>query len=151
MNVQFDFSGKTVLVTGGGSGIGCATALPFGKAGAKVAIADIDDKLGEQVAGLIKEGGGVGSFFHADVADEGAVRGMVRAVVDRFGSLDFAHNNAGIEGKTVPMAELPSDNWRRVVDVNLDSVFYCMKAEIEVMQRAGAEDTGPGESNSLRE
>jgi NAD(P)-dependent dehydrogenase (short-subunit alcohol dehydrogenase family) len=62
---------------------------------------------------------------------------MIQAVVGRFGSLEMAHNNAGIEGKTVPLCEVPSENWRKVIDVDLTAVFYCMKAEIEEMARRG--------------
>ena len=137
MNVKFDFSGKTVLVTGGGSGIGRATVMAFANAGANVAVADIDRDAGEGLAQSICDAGGTAAFFFADVADEAAVQTMIEDVVQRFGQLDIAHNNAGVEGKTVPLCDLPSDNWRKVMDVDLSSVFYCMKAEIEHMVRRG--------------
>jgi len=137
MNVKFDFGGKTALVTGGGSGIGLATALAFAEAGANVAVADLAREAGEAVVRTICENGGSAAFFQADVSDEQAVRAMIGEVVQRFGSLDIAHNNAGVEGKTVPMCDLPSDNWRKVIDVDLSSVFYCMKAEIDEMVRRG--------------
>lgn len=137
MNVKFDFSGRTVLVTGGGSGIGRATAVAFASAGANVAVADIASDAGESVVRSIGEAGGSAAFFLADVADENSVRAMVSAVVKRFGSLDIAHNNAGLEGKAVPLCQVPSDDWRKIMDVDLSSVFYCMKAEIEEMVRHG--------------
>ncbi len=135
MNVKFDFSGKTVLVTGGSSGIGRATVEAFAHAGANIAVVDINREAGESTAQAICDAGGAADFFFADVADEGAVRSMIDAVVQRFGSLHIAVNNAGVEGKTVPLCDLPSDNWRTVLDVDLSSVFYCMKAEIEQMVR----------------
>lgn len=137
MNVSFDFSGKTVLVTGGSSGIGRATVEAFAKAGANVALADIDSAAGESTVQSVRDAGGTAEFFFADVADENSVRSMIADVVRRFGALDIAHNNAGIEGKTVPLCDVPSENWRKVVDVDLSSVFYCMKAEIEQMRERG--------------
>jgi NAD(P)-dependent dehydrogenase (short-subunit alcohol dehydrogenase family) len=137
VSVTFDFGGKTALVTGGGSGIGRATVQAFAKAGAQVAVADIDREAGESTVEAVREAGGSAAFFFADVADEASVRTMVDEVVRRFGGIDIAHNNAGIEGKTVPLCAVPSDNWRKVVDVDLSSVFYCMKAEIEQMIRQG--------------
>ncbi|PZQ58700.1 MAG: short chain dehydrogenase [Sphingomonas taxi] len=138
MTVTFDFGGKTALVTGGGSGIGLATARAFAAAGANVAVADISEENGTAAVRAIEEAGGTAAFFKVDVGDEDNVRAMVAAVVARFGGLDIAHNNAGIEGKTVPLCELPSDNWRRVIDVDLSSVFYCLKAEIpELLKRGG--------------
>jgi NAD(P)-dependent dehydrogenase (short-subunit alcohol dehydrogenase family) len=137
MTIRFDFSGKTALVTGGGSGIGRATALAFGVAGADVAVADIAADTGERTVEDIRRAGGSAHFFRANVADENAARALIDQVVAHFGGLDIAHNNAGIEGNTVPLCELPSDNWRKVIDVDLSSVFYCLKAEIPAMLRRG--------------
>jgi len=138
MNVSFDFSDKIVLVTGGGSGIGLATAKAFGAAGARVAVADISEEHGRVAVAELQASGAAAAFFRVDVGDEDSVKAMIAAVVSYFGGLDIAHNNAGIEGKTVPLCEVPSDNWRRVIDVDLSSVFYCMKAEIpELLKRGG--------------
>ena len=137
MNVSFDFGGKTALVTGAGSGIGRASAIAFAAAGANVAVADISEKGGNETVSAIQDAGGTAEFFRVDVADEAAVQALVASVAQRFGGIDFAHNNAGIEGNVVPLAELPSDNWRRVIDVNLSSVFYCLKAEIPHMVARG--------------
>lgn len=137
MNISFDFAGRTALVTGGASGIGHATALAFARAGAQVAVADIDEAGGRRTVADIRAAGGIADFFPVDVADEASVGTMVADVVARFGGLDFAHNNAGIEGDNVPTAEWSSANWRRIIDVDLSSVFYCLKAEIPVMLARG--------------
>jgi NAD(P)-dependent dehydrogenase (short-subunit alcohol dehydrogenase family) len=137
MSVKFDFSGKVVLVTGGGSGIGKASAQAFARAGATVVIADISADSGNASVTDIRGQGGIAEFVPVDVASEDSVTAMIERTLTRFGRLDIAHNNAGIEGKTVPLADLPSDNWRRVIDVNLTSVFYCLKAEIPAMLAGG--------------
>jgi len=137
MTVTFDFSGKVALVTGGGSGIGRATAEAFGASGAAVAVADISEENGNAAVAAIRGRGGTAEFVHVDVASEDSVKSMIAGILERFGQLDIAHNNAGIEGLTVPLAELPSDNWRRVIDVNLTAVFYCLKAEIPPMVERG--------------
>jgi NAD(P)-dependent dehydrogenase (short-subunit alcohol dehydrogenase family) len=140
MNVTFDFSDKVALVTGGGSGIGRASAQAFGAAGASVTIADLSEENGLGTVELITAAGGRAEFVQVDVADEDAVRGLISGIVERHGRLDIAHNNAGIEASNVPLADLDSAEWRRVIDVDLSSVFYCLKAEITAMlpQHSGA-------------
>ncbi|WP_395106185.1 SDR family NAD(P)-dependent oxidoreductase [Actinomadura sp. SCN-SB] len=134
-----EFDGKVVLVTGAGSGIGRASAEAFGREGASVAVADIDRSVAEETAEAIVKAGGTAEPFTADVADEDAVNALIGAVVERFGGLDVAHNNAGIEGAHLPMAEMPLEDWQRTLAVNLTGVFLCMKAEIPVMlERGGA-------------
>jgi len=137
MNVTFEYSGKVALVTGGGSGIGRASATAFARAGATVAVADINESAGRSAVEAIVAAGGKAAHFTADVSDENAVAGLVAAIVARFGRLDFAHNNAGIEGEHVPLVEQSSQNWRQVIDVNLSSIFYCLKAEIPAMLAGG--------------
>jgi NAD(P)-dependent dehydrogenase (short-subunit alcohol dehydrogenase family) len=137
MQVTYNFSGKTVLVTGGGSGIGRASSEAFGAAGANVAVADISEANGRETVDAICAAGGTAAFIHVDVADEASVKTMVKSVIDTFGALHIAHNNAGIEGHTVPLIDLPSDNWRKVIDVDLTSVFYCLKTEIPEMMKHG--------------
>ena len=137
MTVTYDFSGKVAVVTGGASGVGRATVEAFVDAGAAVAIADINRAAGEAFAETLVRAGRPVEFFETDVAVEDSVQRLVKGVVDRFGKLDLAHNNAGIEAVTVPLAQAPSDNWRRVIDVNISSVFYCMKAQIPQMLAQG--------------
>jgi len=137
MNVTFDFRGKIVLVTGGGSGIGFASSKAFAAAGAHVVVADLSAENGGVAVDAIRSAGGKAEFRKVDVADETQVIGLVDHVQRTLGRLDIAHNNAGIEAKTVPLAEVPSENWRKVIDVNLSSVFYCLKAEIPVMVKQG--------------
>lgn len=135
--VRYDYSGQIVLVTGAGSGIGRAIASAFAGTGAMVAVADISASAADETVRLIREDGGKAEAFVADVADEHAVIRLVESLTARLGRLDVAINNAGIEANVVPLAELDSDNWRRVCDVNLSAVFYAMKAQIPVMLRQG--------------
>lgn len=137
MNVQFDFAGRVALVTGGGSGIGRASCEAFARAGARVAVADIAKDSGTATVQAIRDAGGTAEFFAADVSDEDQVTNLVASVVEHFGWLNIAHNNAGIEGEHVNLADIPSDDWRRVIDTDLTSVFYCMKAEIPAMLATG--------------
>jgi len=137
MNVTYNFEKKVVLVTGGGSGIGLASSQAFAAAGALVVIADLSAENGNRAVETIKIAGGRAEFRQVDVANEDEVIAMVDHVRRTHGRLDIAHNNAGIEAKTVPLAEVPSENWRKVIDVNLTSVFYCLKAEIPVMVAQG--------------
>lgn len=137
MNVKFDFADKIVLVTGGGSGIGLASTRAFAAAGAHVVVADLSKENGNAAVEAVGAAGGKAEFRHVDVADEAAVVDLIEHIRSTWGRLDIAHNNAGIEAKTVPLAEVPSDNWRKVIDVNLTSVFYCLKAQIPVMVAQG--------------
>jgi len=133
----YDFTDKVALVTGGGSGIGRASSLAFGASRATVVVADVSEANGKATVEAIRASGGTAHFIRVDVAEESTVTSLVDGIVARFGRLDFAHNNAGIEGENVPLAEIPSENWRRVIDVDLSSVFYCLKAEIPAMLAGG--------------
>lgn len=129
--------GKITLVTGAGSGIGRASAQAFAEAGAVVVVADIDERAGGETVGHLESLGATASYRHVDVADEGSVRELIAGIMTEHGRLDIAHNNAGVEGKVVPLAEVPSDDFERVMRIDLFSVFYCMKAEIAVMLEQG--------------
>jgi NAD(P)-dependent dehydrogenase (short-subunit alcohol dehydrogenase family) len=137
VNTMEGIDGKVALVTGAGSGIGRATALRFAGAGAAVAVADFDADGGAETVELVEDAGGEAAFFEVDVSDEAAVSGLVDAVVEQFGGLDLAHNNAGIEGEAGPVTEQSLENWDRVIDVNLRGVFLCMKHEIPAMRERG--------------
>jgi len=137
VNVSYDFSGRTAFITGAGSGIGRATALAFGAAGADVAVSDVAEPGGLETVELIRAAGGSAEFFQLDVADTAAVERVVGAVVDRFGRLDIAHNNAGVLPPPARFGEIAEADWRRVLDVNLDGVYHCVQAELRAMVPAG--------------
>jgi NAD(P)-dependent dehydrogenase (short-subunit alcohol dehydrogenase family) len=128
---------KVALITGGGSGIGRATALLFGREGAKVLVADYDPEGGERTAKTIAEAGGTAVFHAADVSDPQAVDALMHKVVETYGRLDCAFNNAGIEGHMAVTPDCTIENWNRVIAINLTGVFLCMKYEIPLMLRHG--------------
>lgn len=131
------FRDKVALVTGGGTGIGRATALAFAREGAIVVVVGRGaDELAHTVK-LIEHEGGRASFVTADVTVEDDVARMVATTVKRHGGLHIAHNNAGILGQAAPLADLDTDTWRRVLDVNLTGVFLSMKHEIRHMRAHG--------------
>lgn len=129
--------GKIALVTGGGSGIGRATALTFAREGAKVVVADVVVAGGEETARLIKAAGGEASFVKADMAKAAEVEALVQKAVATYGRLDCAHNNAGIEGATGKTADYNEADWDRVISINLTGVWLCMKYEILQMLKQG--------------
>jgi NAD(P)-dependent dehydrogenase (short-subunit alcohol dehydrogenase family) len=125
---------KVAVVTGGGSGIGRATALEFSKEGAKVVIADINEADGTKTIQQIRRNGGIASFVKTDISDASQVESLVSQVVDQFGGLDIALNNAGIEGKIAPIEILKESDWEKIMSVNLKGVWLCMKSEISRMK-----------------
>lgn len=129
---------KVALVTGGGSGIGSATALLFAEEGAKVVVADISPQGGRQTVDAIRASGGEAIFFGMDVTQEEDCAALVSAVLAEYGRLDLAFNNAGIAGFPALTADYGLANWRRVIDINLTGVFNCMVREIEAMRRSGS-------------
>ena len=131
------FQGKVALVTGGGSGIGRATSLAFAGRGAKVVVADIASAGGEETVRLVKAAGGEAAFVKADVARAAEAHALIAAAVKTYGQLDYAHNNAGLEGLSAPTADCTEENWDRVLAVNLKGVWLCMKYEIPQMLTRG--------------
>ena len=130
--------GKVALVTGGASGIGRSTALRFATEGAKVALSDVQVDAGQQVVHEIENDGGEAVFIEADVSKESDVARLVDETVNAFGGLDFAHNNAGIEGTVGSIAEMELEDFQRVIDINLTGVFLSMKYEIpRLLERGG--------------
>lgn len=131
------FEGKVALITGGTSGIGKAAALEFAAEGARVVIAGRRANLASRIVDSIQARGGEASFVEADVGCADAVDSMMRAVLDRYGKIDCAFNNAGIGGENRPLAEQSRRSWDDVIRINLTGVWMCMKHEIEAMLQAG--------------
>ena len=133
-----NLTGRVALVTGGGSGIGAACARALAALGAHVAVTDISPAAAEEVAsGIVNEGGR--AFARAlDVTDPRAVDAVVEAVADEAGGLDVAVNNAGVTVPILPLADVPDDDWRRVTAINLDGVFFSLRAETRVMRARGS-------------
>src|SRR5215470_11490974 len=130
--------GKVALVTGGASGIGRATALTFAREGAKLVIADMNADGGQQTVHLITEKGGEATFVRTDVSQAVEVQALISKVVETYGRLDCAYNNAGISGGlSARTAEYPEDMWQQVIAVNLTGVWLCMKYEIVQMLSQG--------------
>src|ERR1700729_2479393 len=128
---------KVGIVTGGGTGIGKATALAMAKAGASLVIGNRDAKLGEEVVWAVGRGGGRAVFQKTDVSKPDDVKALVGRAVSEFGRLDVAFNNAGMDGEQVPLHEQDIDKAGVLFDVNIKGVFYCMKFEIEQMLKTG--------------
>lgn len=132
--------GKSAIITGGASGIGEASCRLFVEEGASVLIADRNSEAGEALANELQEQGHNCHFYLADITSETTVKAMVEKAVELFGRLDCAVNNAGIGGEPQPIDEMSLQNWQQVMDINLTSVFLCLKHELKVMkaQQAGA-------------
>ena len=136
MDLRFD--GKTIIVTGGGSGIGAATCIELGASGATVIVADRDLPGAEKVAAQITGSGGKAHAVAVDVADAPSVEAMVRLAVVTTGNLHGLVNNAGIGGKIAPTGEYDLAAWKQVIDINLSGVFYGMRFALPEMAKAGS-------------
>jgi NAD(P)-dependent dehydrogenase (short-subunit alcohol dehydrogenase family) len=131
------FAGKVALVTGGSFGIGRAAAVAFAKRGAKVAMADWAEDKDQETLKQIKDSGGEALFISCDVSKNDQAKAMVEKAVAQFGRLDFAFNNAGIEGTMAPSQECTEENWDKTIGINLKGVWLCMKYEIPFMLKQG--------------
>lgn len=131
------FEDKVALVTGSGRGIGKACLMTFVKRGAKAVVADIDEENGKAVAEEIREMGSEAIFLKTDVSDPESVKKMVEDTVEAFGRLDCAVNNAGIGGAQALTGDYKTSDWNKVIDINLNGVFYCMRSEIKQMVEQG--------------
>lgn len=131
------FSGKVALVTGGASGIGKATVLKFISEGASVAILDLDLTEGVQLTETIRRNGGNAIFVFCDVGDEESVKTAIEKVMHVYDRIDYAYNNAGIGGDFAKLQYYPTDDWDKVMNINLKGVFLCMKYEIPYILKQG--------------
>ena len=138
MDQDSNFVGKSVVVTGAAGGIGAVTATSFAAAGAKVLVVDRMEDLGRGVAEAICQAGGIARFQLGDVSDEASVTSYVAAAVNHFGGIDVFFNNAGIEGKIVPIAECDVADFDRVIAVNLRGMFLGLKHVLKVMLPTGS-------------
>lgn len=135
--MELGFAGKVALVTGAGSGIGAAVSRLLGAEGAKVVLADINAAAANAVAAEIRAQGGEAFALVVDVGSAGDVEKLVKSVVQTHGGLHLAVNNAGVEGIRRATADYPLDDWERLININLNGVFYCMKYEIAAMAAQG--------------
>ena len=132
-----DFKGKVALITGGGAGIGRATALGFSSRGAKVVVVDRDVAGGEGTAGILRQQGGEALFVQADVSLAADVQAYVKATVDAYGSIDCFFNNAGIEGVVAPITDYDEAMFDKVLGVNVKGVFLGLKYVLAQMKQQG--------------
>lgn len=129
--------GRVAIVTGASAGIGRASALAFAKRGAHVVVADVDDERGQTVAQEAALIGPESTFVRTDVTNSEDVAALVQGCVARFGRLDYALNNAGIQLPSAYIADSAVDDWNRTLAVNLTGVFLCMRAEIPRLLEQG--------------
>jgi NAD(P)-dependent dehydrogenase (short-subunit alcohol dehydrogenase family) len=129
--------GKVAIITGAASGIGRAAAMVFARYGARLVLGDVDEAGGRETAAAVTEAGADALFVRTDVTSAADVQAMVQAAVTRYGRLDCAFNNAGIEGVPQPLAESTEENWDQVNAVNLKGVWLCLRSEVSQMRQSG--------------
>ena len=137
MNVEKSMAGKVAFVTGGGSGIGRAAALAFARKGANVTVTGRSEGPLRETARLIEEIGGRSLPLVCDVSKSDEVKASVEKTLAAFGRLDYAFNNAGVEQPSMALADIPDEEWTRILDTDLNGVFLCMKHQIPVMLAQG--------------
>lgn len=133
-----ELSGKIIIVTGAGGGIGRAAVITLARAGAQVIATDVEPERGEQTIQAARSAGASATFIRADLANEAEIESLVDATVSRFGRLDGAFNNAGIEHAARLLHELTLSEWERVIRIDLTSVFLCLKYQIRAMLACGS-------------
>ncbi|MGC5172767.1 glucose 1-dehydrogenase [Microbacterium sp. DT81.1] len=131
------FDDKVVFLTGAANGIGRATAIAFGREGAKLALVDIDGASNAETAKLVEEAGGAAIALRADVTVEADVIAAIDAAVEHYGRIDIAFNNVGRDQKVAPLHDTDEHEWRRTIDLNVTSMFFCMRNQIPRMLAQG--------------
>lgn len=129
--------GKVALVTGAAAGLGRSIARCYARSGASVVVADINDEQGAETVRLITDAGGTATYLHTDSSSEQENAALVEHAVATYGRLDIACNNAGIAPPSTPLAEVSTELWRRTLSIDLDGVFFGIKAQIPAMLRTG--------------
>ena len=134
---MYNFNQKTVIITGGGKGIGKGTAIKFAQSGASVAIFDIDIQAANKVVEYLNEQNFVAKSYHVDTCDREQVTDAVQKVKSDFGSIDILINNAGIT-RDSSLKKMTDEQWQQVIDVNLTGVFNCTKTVFPYMEQQGS-------------
>lgn len=132
-----EFKDKVVFITGASTGIGRATAQMFARLGAKVAVADVAIKPGEETVAELKAKGGEAIFLKCDVSSEKQIIESLQATIKKYGRIDYAFNNAGVEGSPASTEVCTNENWDHTININLRGVWWCMKHEIAQMLKQG--------------
>lgn len=132
------FKDKTAVITGGGNGIGRATALLFAKEGANVVVADLNTDSGEETVSLIKESGGEATFFQTNVASSEEIQQLINETVNRYEGIDILINNAGIGHSEARSKDLSEEEWDQVIDINLKGVYLGIKYAVPEMMKKGS-------------
>lgn len=130
-------AGKSIIVTGAGGGIGQATCLVLAAAGARLVVSDVAEAAGQETTEAVKALGGDAVFVAADLASEEAIASLVAKTVETYGRLDGAFNNAGVEQRNKPLADLTLAEWQRAIDIDLTAVFLCVKYQVKAMLETG--------------
>jgi len=131
------FEDKVVFITGAGGGIGRETALAFAREGASVVATDISEKANQETAKLIEDEGGKVLAVTVDVTNSKSIQQALNQTIERFGKLDFAFNNAGVENKVEPLHEVEEEEFKRVVNIDLTGVFLCLKYQLPLLLKNG--------------
>lgn len=142
--MKFEYPDKVALITGGASGLGQMSAIEFARAGAKVVISDQNAAGAAETVAMIEKMGRAVTFIETDVTDEQSVADLVTQAASLHGRIDFAINSAGISGEMAPMGEYPVETFKRVMDVNVAGVWYCMQHQINQMMTQEEQEDGRG-------
>lgn len=129
--------GKSIIVTGGGGGIGHAASIVLADAGARLIVSDLVEQSGRATVAAVIARGGAAIFEQADLASEAQVQALIRSAISTYGRLDGAFNNAGVEQSGLALHELSTEQWERGIRIDLTSVFWCLKYEVTAMLGSG--------------